>query len=109
MAGKINIPSVVGLSTDGIPYSMIIFLQAYEDALKTLDNKSVFRDGINTVVPAPRIQKKSAQGHAYPVGGTLLASGDDYGMLVNDFEALLQSHLDLRQTVDQLVKEVRGE
>lgn len=109
MAKKLNIPSIVGLNTESMPYSMIVFLQAMRDAMSVVDDNVIYRDVVKTVVPPSRIRAKSATGQTFTVSGTALASGDDHVVLVNDFQALLESHNSLVQTVDTLVKELRGE
>lgn len=108
MANKISIPSVVSLNTEGMPFGTVVFLQAVEDGLKVVDNNVVYKDAITIVVPSPTIRAKSAQGQTFSISGTNVASGDDYAVLIADFNSLLQSHLQLRQTVDDLVKQIQG-
>ena len=108
MANKLVIPSVIGLGTEGLPFSTVVFLQAVEDGLKTVDNNAVYKDAVNITVPASLIRAKSAQGHTFSVSGASVASGEDYAALVNDFQALLQSHLQLQQAVVTLVRQIRG-
>ena len=108
MSNKLTIPSVVGLDTKDMPFGNIVFLQAVEDALKTVDNNVVYKDAVQVVVPQPRIQAKSAQGQAFSVSGVNVASGDDYAVLVSDFQALLTSHIELSRTVNSLVRQLQG-
>lgn len=105
---KLTLPNVLGLSTEGLPFGTVTFLQAVEDALRTVDNNVVYHDAVTVVPPQPTIRAKSAQGQAYSVSGVSLASGDDYAALVSDFNALLQDHLRLRAAFEVLVDQLRG-
>lgn len=108
MGRKLNIPSVLALNTEGMPQSTVVFLQAIQDALNVVDNNVIYSDTVQVTPPTPRIQRKTAQGQAFSVGGTTLASGEDFGALVNDFDLLLQDHLALRKAFSDLVTELRG-
>lgn len=108
MATKLVIPSIIGQNTENMPHGMVVFLQAVHEGLKTIDNNVVYKDSVTSQPVTPRIRAKSAQGHAYSVENVSLASGDDYNVLVNDFQLLLQGYLDLVQAHNQLLAEVKG-
>src|SRR5688572_24324080 len=108
MAEKLNIPSFVGLNVEGIPFGMVVFLQAVQDALTTVDKNVVYKDTVTVNVAPPTLRATSAQGQSFSIDGTNLASGDDYAVLCRDFGLLLNSHIALTQTVTELVKELRG-
>lgn len=108
MARKLNIPSVVGLNIEGMPYGMIVFLQSIQDGMITLDNNVVYKDTIKVQPPAQSIKAKAAQGQAFSISGLNLASGDDYAVLVQDFQKLLTDHLALRDAHLALVEQLKG-
>jgi len=107
MGKKLNIPNVTGLNIEGIPFGVVVFLQAVHDALNTLDNNAVYKDSVTVVVPPSRIRAKSAQGQSFSVSGVNLASGDDYAALIRDFQTLLEDHIALRGLVNTLVEQLR--
>lgn len=109
MGRKVNLPSVTGLNMEGVPYSTIVFLQAVQDNLNNVDASAVYADQIRVAAPPITIRAKSAQGQALTVSSVNVASGDDYAVLVQDFERLLQSHLQLREVVDALIKQLKGQ
>lgn len=108
MARKIALPNIATFNTDGLPFGAVIFLQAVQDGLKTVDEKVVYQDDINIQEVTPRIRVKAAQGQAFTVGGAAIASGSDYGVLVRDFEALLNSHIDLTNSYNALIRQLKG-
>ena len=108
MANKLNIPSIVGTNIEGIPFGMIVFLQALESAMHTVDDNVVYKDSVSVVIPPPRIRALSAQGQGFSVQGTNLASGDDYNVLVQNCKAILEDNIALRELVSQLVEQLRG-
>lgn len=108
MGKKLNVPSITGLNIEGIPFGVIVFLQAVQDALNTVDSNVAYKDDITVSVPATRIRARSAQGQTFTVSGTNLASGDDYLVLVRDFQTLLEDHNALRQTVADLRNQIKG-
>jgi len=109
MANKLSIPSVISIATEDMPYSALVFNQAVEDGLKTLDSNVVYKDAVTVTPPTPANKSISAQGQAFTVSGTSLASGDDYGSLVSDVRALLQSHTQLQQVVTSLISQLQGQ
>lgn len=108
MARKVSLPSVTSLNNEGLPFSTVMFLQAVEDGVKTIDDKVVYRDSVTVNPRASLIRSGSAQGQAFSISGTNVASGDDYVALISDFRLLLQSHLQLQQDFTTLVSELRG-
>lgn len=108
MSRKLNVPSVVATNTEGVPFGTIVFLQAVEDALKTVDNNVVYKGDINVNVAAPRLRAISAQGQAFSVSGTSLASGDDYAALVQNVKIMLEDLNDLRTTVTSMKNQLQG-
>lgn len=108
MAKKLSIPSVATTDTAGIPLSTKIFLQAVETGLATLDNNVVYKDGITVPTPTSGLRAISAQGQGFTISSVSVASGEDHATLVSDVKALLQSHLQLQQTVSSLIEQLQG-
>lgn len=108
MANRIAIPSVVGLDTEGVPLNVVMFLQAVEEALKTLDNNVVYKDQVTVNPPSPLINATSAQGQAFSISGVSVASGEDFGALVGNVQTLIQSHGQLATAFKNQVDQIRG-
>lgn len=109
MAGeKLTIPSVAGLNTEGLPFGVVVFLQAVEDALKVVDRNAVYKDTVRVNIASPRLRAISAQGQTFSVTGTNLASGDDYAALVGNVKAMLEDLNSLRQEVATLKSQLQG-
>lgn len=109
MARKLNVPSIVGLDLGNTPFGMQVFLQAVQDALNTVDNNAVYKDSVSLVIPPTAIRAASAQGQSFSINGTNLASGDDYVVLVQNFKTLLADHNSLREQVNTLTQQLRGQ
>ena len=109
MATRLNVPSIVGLNIEGIPFGMVVFLQAVQDALNTVDQNVVYEDAVTVNVPSARIRALSSQGQTFSVQGTNLASGDDYIVMRRDMQTMLEDNLALRETVNTLVNQLRGQ
>lgn len=108
MANKLNVPNILGLSTGNTAPGTLIFLQSVQDALNVVDNNTVYKDSVRVTIPASTIRARTAQGQTFSVSGVNVASGDDYVALVQNFEALLQSHLKLLEAVDTLTEQLKG-
>jgi hypothetical protein len=108
MSRKLNVPSVTGLNFESMPYAVVVFLQAVEDSLKIVDNNTVYKDDVTVNIGTPRIRALRAQGQAFTVSGTSLASGDDYATLVSDTRSILEDLLSLREEVKRLKEQVKG-
>lgn len=108
MAGKLNVPSVVGLNTEGLPFGVTVYLQAVQDALNVVDRNVVYKDSINVNISSPRLRAIGAQGQAVSISGTTVASGDDYAMLVGNVKAMLEDLNSLRAEVTALKNQLRG-
>lgn len=108
MAKKVSLPSVVGLNTEGMPLNVVTFLQAVEDGIKTIDDKTVYKDSITIQPPAPLITAVGAQGQAFSISGVNVASGEDYAVLVSNVRQLVQSHAQLAQAFQTFVNQTRG-
>lgn len=108
MARKINVPNIATFDTGTLPFGAVVFLQSVQDGLKTLDEKVVYTDQVNIQPVTPRIRAKSAQGQVISISGINVAAGNDFATLVNDFQFLLQSHLDLIESYNALVNQLRG-
>jgi hypothetical protein len=108
MAGKVSIPNVVGLGIEGIPHGLTVFLQAIQDGVTTIDTNVIYTDRVRAQAPEPTIRTKTAQGNAVSITGYNVASGNDYVLLVNDFDRLLQSHLALLAAFNALVEQLKG-
>lgn len=107
MSKKLNVPTVAG-NIEGLPYGATVYLQAVHDALNVLDNNVVYKDELNVTVPPTRIRARSAQGQTFSVSGVNLASGDDYIVMLRDFQTLLEDHNALRQQFSDFVAQVKG-
>lgn len=108
MPNKLNVPSIVALNTEGTAFGTLVFMQAVQDSLKTLDENVVYKDALSTTVSQASLRARTAQGQTFSISGTAVASGDDYTALVKDFEALLGGYLKLRQEFEDFVKQVKG-
>lgn len=108
MATRLNVPSIVGLNVEGIPFGMVVFLQAVQDALNTVDQNVVYKDTVNINVASPRIRALSSQGQSFSVSGVNLASGDDFAAMRRDMQTMLEDNLALRETVATLVSQLQG-
>ncbi len=108
MAGKLNLPSVVGLSTEGLPFGITVFLQAVQDALNVLDRNTVYKDSVTVNIGSPKKRALSAQGQTFSVANTNLASGDDYVVLVSDVRTMLEDLNALRNEVTTLKNQIQG-
>jgi hypothetical protein len=108
MPGRLALPSIATVSTEGIPFGVTMFLNAVHDSLKTLDSNVIYRDVVSVAPAVPRIRRMAAQGQAFTVSSVNLASGEDHAVLVNDCKTLLQSHIDLTSTVNTLIDQLRG-
>lgn len=109
MARKLNVPSIVGLDLGNMSFGVQVFLQAVQDALNTIDNNVVYKDSVSLAIPPTTIRAASAQGQSFSVNGTNLASGDDYVVLVQNFKTLLADHNSLREQVNTLTQQLRGQ
>jgi len=105
---RLVVPSILGINTEGMPFGTVVFMQAVQDALNTLDNNVIYKDAVTQEISAPRIRASSAQGQAFSVAGVSLASGDDYAALVSDFQALVQGYVTLVQEVTALKNQIKG-
>lgn len=108
MASRIAVPNIATFDTQNLPFGAVVFLQAVQDGLKTIDEQVLYRDQVRVQPVVSRIRAKSAQGQAFSVSGVALASGEDYATLVRDFETLLNSHIDLVNAFNSLVDQIRG-
>lgn len=108
MPVKLSIPSVTAISDDNMTFGTRVFLQSVEDALKTVDNNVLYRDAVTAPATAIAPRAIAAQGQSFSISSVNVASGDDFATAVNDLRALLQSHIQLQQTVDTLIKQIRG-
>lgn len=108
MARKLNIPSVVGLSTEGLPFGITVFLQAVQDAFNVVDNSVVYKDSVNVNITQPRLRAVSAQGQGFSVSGVNVASGDDYAVLVSNVRTILEDLTTLRNQVNTLKDQIKG-
>ena len=108
MAKKLNVPNILGLDTGQTSPGVLVYLQAVQDALNTVDDKTLYRDAVTVTAPNPTIRAKTAQGQTFSVTGTNLASGDDYIVLVQNFQALLESHIKLSDAFATLVEQIKG-
>lgn len=105
---KLSVPSVVALNTEGMPFSTVVFLQQVENGLKTLDTNVVYKDAVSVSLPQPTISAISAQGQGFSVSNINLASADDYATLVSDCKAMLQTVLQQQETLNNLLKQLKG-
>lgn len=108
MAKKLNVPSVTGIDTGNLSYGVNVFLQSVQDALNVVDTNTVYKDSVNINITNPRLRAISAQGQAFSVNGTSLASGDDYAVLVGNVKTILEDVNQLRAQVAELVKQIKG-
>ena len=108
MSKKLNVPNILGLSTGETAPGILVFLQSVQDALNVIDDNVVYRDALRTAAPTPTIRQLTAQGQTYSVSGTDVASGVDYQNLVQNFRALLDSHLKLSDAFSALLEELKG-
>lgn len=108
MTSKLTVPSIVGLDTEGLPFGIVVFLQAVQDALNTLDTNVVYKDSINANIANPRLRALSAQGQSFSISGTSLASGDDYAVLVSNVKTILEDLNSLRTEVTNLKNQIQG-
>ncbi len=108
MAKKLNIPSITGMDTGNLSYGVNVYLQSVQDALNIVDTNVLYKDSVNVNITNPRLRALSAQGQAFSVSGTAVASGDDYIALVGNVKALLEDHNLLRQQVADLVNQIKG-
>ena len=107
MSNKLNVPMVAG-NIEGLPFGATVFLQGVQEALKTLDNNVVYKDAITATVASPKLRAISAQGQAFSVSGTSLASGDDFNTLVRDVKTMLEDLNSLRTEVTAIKNQLRG-
>jgi len=108
MGRKLNVPSVTGLNIEGVPFGVVVFLQAVQDALNTLDSNVVYKSDITANVGSPRVRALTAQGQAFSVSGVNLASGDDYATLVSNVRTILEDHNQLRAEVIEIKNQLKG-
>lgn len=108
MAGRLNVPSVLSLNTEGMSQSTLVFMQTVEDSLKTLDRNVVYSDTVTVDIPTAPIKALSAQGQAFDLTGVSVASGADYATLVSDVRAILQGQLQLESAVKTLATQIKG-
>lgn len=108
MARKLVLPHPSTLDLAALPPGLMVFLQAMYDALETVDANVLYRDQVNLFVPNTRVRDFGAKGAAISVGGTTVASGDEYVQFVAETRALLLDHNELRNTVKQLVEQLGG-
>ncbi len=108
MGKKLNVPSVTGLNIEGVPFGVVVFLQAVQDALNTVDNNVVYKDDVSVNVGNPRLRAISAQGQAFSVSGVSVASGDDYAALVSNVRTMLDDLNALRSEVTQIKNQIKG-
>lgn len=109
MANKLNVPSIVGMQLDGVPQGLIVYLQAVQDALNTVDNNAVYKDALRVNLPQPRIRALTSQGQSFSVSGVDLASGADFVAMRRDQQALLEDVAALREAFNNLVNKLQGE
>lgn len=107
MRSRLALPSIVGLNIEGLPYGVVTYLQGVHDALNVLDRNVLYKDAVDTVVQPPRITAISAQGQAFSVSGTSVASGDDFATLVRDVKVMLEDLLRLRQAVEDMANKLQ--
>lgn len=108
MGKKLNVPSVTGLNIEGIPFGVVVFLQAVQDALNTLDNNVVYKDDITVNIGQPKLRAITAQGQTFSVSGVNVASGDDYVASVTNNRTMLEDLNALRAEVNQLKNQIKG-
>lgn len=109
MGKKLNVPSVTGLNIEGVPFGVVVFLQAVQDALNTLDNSVVYKDDVTVNVGSPKLRALSAQGQSFSVPNVgNVASGEDYAVLVSNTRAILDDLNGLRSEVTQLKNQIKG-
>lgn len=108
MGKKLNVPSVTGLNIEGVPFGVVVFLQAVQDALNTIDNNTVYKDAVTVNIGTPKLRAIRAQGQAFSVSGVNLASGDDFATLVTDTRTMLEDLNTLRVEVNQLKSQIKG-
>lgn len=108
MGKKLNVPSVTGLNIEGIPFGVVVFLQAVQDALNTIDSNVVYKDDVTVNIDRPKLRALSAQGQTFSVSGVNLASGDDYAALIVNTRAILEDLNALRSEVTQLKNQLKG-
>lgn len=108
MAKKLNVPNIAGTDTGNLSYGVNVFLQSVTDSLNVVDTNAVYKDSINVNITNPKIRAISAQGQAFSVSGTSLASGDDYIVLVGNVKTMLEDLNQLRAQVAELVKQIKG-
>ncbi len=108
MGKKLNVPSITGLDTGNLSYGVNVYLQSVQDALNVIDSSTVYKDSVTVNITNPRLRAISAQGQAFSVSGTSLASGDDYAALVSNVKTMLEDLNLLRQQVADLVNQIKG-
>lgn len=108
MGRKVDVPSTSGLNIEGIPYGMVVFLQGVRDAINTMDANVVYRDDITVNVTNAKQRALTAQGQAFSVSGTNVASGEDYVNLVGNVRIMLEDLNALREEVKQLKSQIKG-
>lgn len=108
MAKKLNVPSITGMDTGNLSYGVNVYLQSIQDALNTVDANAVYTDAVNVNITEPKIRALTAQGQAFSVSGTSLASGDDFATLVSNVKTMLEDLNLLRTQVADLVKQIKG-
>lgn len=108
MPGKVSLPAVTSLGTEGMSFGTIVFMQAVHDGLKAVDDNAIYKDSINVAPHTPRIRAKSASGQVVSISGVNVASGNDFAVAVNDSALLIQSHLELSQKFNALLEQLKG-
>ena len=108
MAKKLNVSNIAGIDTGNLSYGVYVFLQSITDSLNVVDTNAVYKDSVNVNITNPKIRAISAQGQAFSVSGTSLASGDDYNVLVGNVKTMLEDLNQLRAQVAELVKQIKG-
>lgn len=108
MAKKLNVPSITGMDTGNLSYGVNVYLQSIQDALNTVDANAVYTDAVSVNITDPKIRALTAQGQAFSVSGTSLASGDDFATLVSNVKTMLEDLNLLRTQVADLVKQIKG-
>lgn len=108
MATKLALPDIATFNTEGVPFGVVLFLQATRDGLNTIDRSVVYRDAINAARHTPRIRAKSATGQSFSISGAAVASGADHAALVRDFDLLLAGYIELSQQFNSLLDQLEG-
>ena len=84
-------------------------LMALRDNVEILRSRAILRDSVTVNPPeAQRMSKVSATGAGFTVAGVTVPSAEDYLSLVSDVQVLANDLSTVRETLDALVKQLRG-